>query len=245
MCRVFCGNCGCLLVPEESAAARTPCPDCSSTSRLFDERGHEQRVRWFDYAMATTLRDEQPIGFTESERPDITRSATLEPDGTVVLDLRGQAPQNEQDSRIVCETLLRALDAKGADLTLLGPGKADEDWVILDRGKRVGIQVVRAIVDTSFWARLARSGDVSHVCLTVGDAAESLQSAIQYKATTIPPRQRPSLILALDAFRLPALALGPVVAEFRTKLSAWTRSLGFRAVYVVGPDCAFVARLDE
>jgi len=239
---VFCANCGCLLVGEEFGIPGTPCPKCGSTTRRFDLYC-EDGVVLSDHGMATTLRQGQPVGLTETERPDLTRFASLEPDGTIVLDLRGFAPRNEQDSDAVCAMLVAALNDKGGNLTLLGRGQADEDCVITDGERRLGIQVVRALTDPTSWARLARTGDVSlHV--TVADAVRALKAAIEHKAAAIPPSQRPSLILALDSFRLPALALGPVVAEFRTNLSAWTRALGFRAVFVVGPESNFVARLD-
>ena len=159
---------------------RIPCPKCGAMSRLFNEY-FQGSVKASGHLMATGLRGNQPFAFTESERPDLTRLASLEPDETIRLGLRGVAPRNEQDSYTVCETLVAALNAKGSNLTLLGRGQGDEDCVVKEQGVQVGIQVVRAITDPGFWTRLARSGEVSLLHLTAADAATALKAAIEHK----------------------------------------------------------------
>jgi len=57
--------------------------------------------------------------------------------------------------------------------------------------------------------------------------------------------QRPKLILLLDAYRLPALALGSVTDQFKKEQAIWLQSLDFYSVYIVGPTTTFVSRLDE
>ena len=221
------------------------CPNCGSSERKIDE-ATQLGVRLSDHAMITKLTDGQPVGFSESERQDVARGANYESDGTIVLDLRGKPPQNEQDTGFVCKMVVDALNAAGRNIALMGTGQADDDYVISDEGKMEGIQVVRALTDRSFWARLARTRQVSQLRITVEDALEALKAAIEHKTApgAIPPSQRPSLTLALDASRLPALALGPVVTKFREELGEWTRSLGFKAVFIVGPESNFVERLD-
>ena len=196
------------------------------------------------HVAATGLRDGKPFAFSESERAVLTRYASLEADGSIVLDLKGIAPRNEQDSDEVGAILVSALSAAGPPILLVGRGEQDDDLVLEESNSRIGVQVVRAMTDPGFWRDLSRTGSVSRITLTPALAADALRTAITHKAS-IPSAQRPRLILALDALRIPALALAAVVEEFRSTHGAWCQQLGFRAIYVVGPDPSFVARLDS
>ena len=108
----------------------------------------------------------------------------------------------------------------------------------------MGVQVVRALTERRFWKELDRSGEMSEIVMTISEAVSALRTAIEHK-TKIPPQQRPDLILLLDAYRLPAFALGLVTDQFKREQAIWTQSLGFHAVYIVGPTATFVSRLDE
>jgi hypothetical protein len=123
------------------------------------------------------------------------------------LRLLGLAPRNEQDSDIVCKTLVFALTAFGEHVELKGRGEQDEDFILSVNGDRVGVQVVRALTEPRFWTQLARKGEVDELNLTVAEAVAALRAAIEHK-TVIPPTQRSHLILHLDAYRLPAFVLG-------------------------------------
>jgi hypothetical protein len=201
-----------------------------------------------DHAMGVGLREGRPFAFTESERTRLTRYASLQPDGTIVLDLKGLAPRGEEDSEEVCHILLQALlKDEGREITLLGSGDRDDDFLIEEKGNRYGVQVVRAMTDRRFWQSLAHDKAIVRVSLTPERATEALKRAIEHKAVgrdAIPLAQRRNLVLALDAFRVPALALGVVTEEFRSEWGDWGKELGFLAIYVVGPDVTFVARLD-
>lgn len=233
-----CADCGCAL-PDDTP--RQPCPDCGSTARKVSLT-MTGGLSFSGHLTAVGFRADQAFAFSESERPEFTRYAHLEPDGTVLLDLKGLAPRNEQDSKIVCETLASAMTLGGVQAKLLGRGEADEDWVLSIDGERIGVQVVRALSDVSFWRNLARTGGVGPMRLGVSEATAALRAAIEHK-TGIPPRQRGGLILVLDAFRVPAVSLGVVAEEFARTHGHWAEQLGLRAIYVVGPSTAFVRRL--
>jgi hypothetical protein len=202
----------------------------------------ESSIKPSGHLMATHIRDEQPIGFTESERPELTRYTSLEPNGNIRLNLRGLAPRNEQDSDLVCATLIAVLKTEGSQVRLEGPGEQDEDFILVIDNIQIGVQVVRALTDPQFWKALAHTGEVGELQLSISDTASALKMAIEHK-TLIPPRQRDRLILALDAYRVPALGLGPVTSQFRKVYGDWAQSLGFHAIYVVGPLENFVSRL--
>lgn len=218
-----------------------PCPGCGSTDRELS-RTVIDGIGVSDHLTAVGIRAGRAFAFSESEGKEFTRYAHLELDGTVLLDLKGLAPRNEQDSALVCGTLVEVLNADGAEAKVLGPGEADEDSVLSINGERVGVQVVRALSDPHFWRRLATQGEVGRVRLDVSAARNALRAAIEHKSG-IPPGQRATLILLLDAYRVPAVALGVVAEEFVQVNGRWAEQLGFRAIYVVGPSTAFVHRL--
>jgi len=242
MDQVICAGCGQVLEATQEETPRIPCANCGATSRQYNKH-LESRVVASDHAMGTGLREGRPFAFTESERAHMTRYASLEPDGTIILDLRGLSPRNEEDTAEVCRILVRALSAPNRPIEIIGPGRQDVDVILEDAGERYGVQVVRAMTNSDFWKGLAKTGRISRLPLTVSVAVEALKKAVEHKGT-IPQEQRSSLVLALDALRIPALALGVVVDEFRVSWGDWARSLGFRGVFVVGPDPSFVARLD-
>jgi len=192
---------------------------------------------------AGAFRDGIPIAFTESERAALTRYGGLEEDGTIKLSLRGLPPRNEEDSDEVCKILTEALRAIGRGAEYLGSGIQEDDGVVVLDGIRLGIQVVSALISPEFWQGLARTQDSGDIRLTAAQGVAALKGAIELK-TTIPPAQRGRLVLALDAHRLPALALGAVTQAFIEAQDKWARSLGFHSIYVVGPNPGFVTRLD-
>ncbi len=193
MDQVYCGNCKQPLTAESEGAPRQPCPYCGSTKWMF-KKHFEGSINSSGYLMGEGLRDNQPVGFVESERPDLTRHATITPDGKVLLNLRGLSPRNEQDSCVVCKILINVLNAGGLRVELEGCGKQDEDFVLVINGARMGVQVVRALTEPRFWKELARSGNMSDMVMTISEAVSALRTAIEHK-TKIPPQQRPELIL--------------------------------------------------
>jgi hypothetical protein len=243
MNEIYCNNCGEPLSSEPEGSSRQPCPICGSTNRKFTQNKNGA-MKPSGHVMGAHVRNEQTIGFAEGEQSDLTRCASLEADGRVLLNLRGLAPRNEQDSDEVCAILVAALNTEGLQVTSKGRGEQDEDHILVIDGVQVGVQVVRALTEPQFWKKLAHSGEVRELRLSPSDAASALKLAIEHK-TSIPAAQRSQLILVLDAYRLPALAIGPVASQFQKAYGAWAQSLGFRAVYVAGPIEIVVSRLDK
>jgi hypothetical protein len=90
-------------------------------SRKFTKH-MEGSIKPSGHVMAAHLRDEQSIGFTESEKPELTRYASIDPNGWIRLNLRGLAPRNEQDSDLVCTTLVAVISAGGSQVQSKGRG---------------------------------------------------------------------------------------------------------------------------
>jgi hypothetical protein len=197
--------------------------------------------------MAAGVRDGQPIGFTESELQHLTRYAALQEDGTILLSLSGIPPRGEDDSEDVVRILLDRFRSNGELWELRGHGTGDDDLLVTRISPPaigLSVQVVRALAYQEFWEDLARQKRISGMKLSIPETSTVLRASIEHKSQ-IPPAHRSQMILALDAYRLPALALGVVADRFRRAEGSWAATLGFYAIYVVGPTEIFVHRLDE
>lgn len=243
MDEVLCGRCKQHLSFKQTDSRRQPCPYCGATNRIFN-KGVGGTLNLSGDLTGIALRNNRPIGFVESGTPNLTRHTTFTPDRNIILNLRGLSPKNEDDSDLVCQLLVTAFNENESKAVLSGKGKQDEDCILEINGIRRGVQVVRALTDSGFWKDFARRGEVNNLQLTIADATSALRTAIEHK-TSIPEQQRSDLILLLDAYRLPALALGPVIDQFKNEQIDWARGLGFYAIYIVGPTAKFVSRLDK
>jgi hypothetical protein len=134
----------------------------------------------------------------------------------------------------------------GAEWEEPSEGDGDEDCVSASRsgGHFLRVQVVRAVADRDFWRGLAHQEEFSEKVIAEA-AAGRLKEAIEHKTgpAGIPPNGRPALVLALDAGRVPALAFEEVATRFKDLYGGWTTSLGFKQVWVVGPDARLIHRL--
>ena len=243
---VRCGDCQREL-SEPNAHDRPSCPYCGSRRRHFSVSVSET-LRLHDHFSAVQSRADEVIGFFESKGQKFTRSASLEPDGTIEVRLEGLPPQNEQDGEVVLQVLLAHMEDKGERWFRSGDGSRDDDFLIQweDQALHKGVQVVRAMTDPLFWRTLL-GGDSLVRRLTMREAATAVIEAIGHKARPdrIPPGHRERLILVLDALRVPGLALTRVAMEVRALLSVAPFHLGFFRVYLVGPGSQFVHRLDS
>ena len=242
---VTCPKCGAILPPVGPAEGRIPCPSCGFLPALAIHA--DETIGLSGHVMAAGVRDGQPIGFTESELQHLTRYAALQEDGTILLNLSGIPPRGEDESEDVVRILLDRFHSKGEIWKLGGRGIGDDDLLVTRISPpsiHLSVQVVRALTFKAFWENLARKNRISGMKLSIPDASSALRASIEHKGQ-IPPGHRSQMILALDAYRLPALALGAVADHFRRAEGSWAATLGFYAIYVVGPTEIFVHRLDE
>ena len=75
------------------------------------------------------------------------------------------------------------------------------------------------------------------------EAAEIIRAAIR-KKERIPLARRGDLVLALDATVTPDLIHSEVVSAVQSSFASEIHKLGFRGVYLVGPEPQHVHRLD-
>jgi hypothetical protein len=222
-----------------------PCPNCGSQEREIEDCDSGTQTEG-DHLEAVLLRAGLPIAFDESRRSTFTRFGTITSDNSILLNLWGEPPRNEDDSSEVTGAFLDYLRNEGRSASAQTTGTGDTDYTFILDGNSAHVQVVRAMTDPQFWRTLFADKEITAFKLSYSEAAFAIRQAIFHKTrpVAIPLYHRHTLFLLLDAFRLPALAFGPVIAAFRETHGAWAKDLGFRSIYVVGPDARFVQRLD-
>ena len=248
MGNVFCNNCGRRLddIIGSVESKRIPCPDCNSISRRFDEKC-ETKIGLTTSASMQHKRDDKTIGYSESGRKS-GLSADQSDTGDVSYTVTGKSPQGEEDTLQVCRILVETLNKKGASWNSPTAGEGVVDCQAMDKhlnDKILLVQVVHANIDSNFWKSLNREGKI----IKTGkpeELADQLTQAIDSKANNrkIPLASRKGLILALDATKLPAHGFDAVIEAFHTKWGAWSRTLGFDGIWLVGPSSTLTWRLD-
>jgi hypothetical protein len=159
---------------------------------------------------------------------------------------QGEPPHGERDSIKVCSILIERLNNDGASwgtprkLEGLEKGVDGVAHDVRDPSKVLRIQVTHALARTKYWAELARSKQLGvQRTGSEEDLASDLFAAIQRK------KDHPKdVVLALNAIFTPGHAFVPVVAVFRSRYLRAVQSLGFEAIWIVGPTERYTAQLD-
>ena len=178
---------------------------------------------------------------TESVRvvnEDLSTADDLHSDGTIEFSMNGRAPQNEEDSIKVGQTLVERMNREGSNWGSVR--KTDKPWVDCeaskagDEKKILEIQVTRVMPESKF----KELGSSKHVNGEPGtdELGDDLYRVIKAKPAT------KEIILALDAVRTPRYAFSAVVDSFRRRYEA--ESSGFKEIWVVGPSANLTVRLD-
>jgi hypothetical protein len=216
-----------------------PCLKCGSVRRTFlqynsGEVKAEGTVEWLRRG-----EQQQVLGYGDTGRHGTVRHGNLEQYDTVSLLIEGRPPRNEEDTGRVLATLAAAMSSAAERFASSVSGDQDVDGRVTSASRGLDVQVVRALSQMQFWRKLASVLRVSQR-ITPGEAADFLKHAIAHKSAQLPARQRKQLVLALDADRLPALALEPVALEFRRVHGGWCAA----QEWLVGPDPALTWLLD-
>ena len=231
--------------PDLPCAERTPCPDCGSISRSFDESLHNGTNMNAQFS-ALHKRKDKIIGYRESARQGRSANADQGDDGALSYSINGSSPQGEEDTLSACKILVNTLNNAGGNWNQPSIGEGVVDCQTIDRQyneRKLYIQVVRANVDAELWKTLNLEGKVERKDNSTA-LAEQIKSAVEAKAQKISKENRRGLVLALDAARLPAMGFDAVVEDFRSKWSPWASALGFDSVWLVGPDESLTWQLD-
>lgn len=204
-------------------------------------------IHYSDHVGATVRKNGEVVGYTESARDGTSASSDTASDGAVSRSVLGRSPQNEDRVLLTARILVQRLNSEGAaweQPELYHEQSSDIDATAVDdtSGDKLTIQVVRADPDTQFWGELGPTGSAERIH-RLDDAIEIIRAAIE-KKLSVPHRQRADLVLALDATLTPDLIHSAVVSAARAALAPELGPLGFRAIYLVGPEQQHVHRLD-
>jgi hypothetical protein len=246
MGRWFCSRWGSEIQtrPPTEQVPTTSCPVCGHES--WTERVEGDVLVYDEQAAVLQRREGRSMAFSESARPNgVAVSAELT-GGAVEFQARGPAPKNEDDTLSTCDRLVAKLRADGEDWAEPEEGSEEVDCQCTAAQGGHGylkIQVVRATVDSAIWRELSLKKELAR-SIDKAQAISDLHAAIAKKAEKIPPAQRRTLVLALDANRLPGHAFDDVIDGFTAEHGAWLRRLGFSRTFVVGPTVALVRQLD-
>ncbi len=191
-----------------------------------------------------------PFAFAESRRPDgRAASASRSAEGQFSFSASGSSPQGEEQSLLACKLLVDRFNSLGGDWD--APSSLDGNLVDCqakhrsDPGRVLQVQVVRAIMDQGFWRTLNTQGATQQSDVEASALASALEKTIKTKATRIATSALAGLTLVLDATLVPVVAFDHVIEEFLRQHGVWAGSLGFEAVWVVGPLPDLVHRLDR
>jgi hypothetical protein len=154
----------------------------------------------------------------------------------------GRPAQNEQDVLQACRSLRAALSRNGEvwGPFSLWPTQADDVDAIAEDGAGAVLRVQMTQVERAAWNRLARDHQVT-LQRSDQELAADIRAALESKL--ILPAQRSNLLLALDAIRSPGYVHSAVVAAFVTNHGEWAASLGYRAIWLVGPTAELTRQL--
>jgi len=237
---VKCTDCE---APYPEGQIEPPCPKCDSRRRTYCITLQANITPSGTVEGLRSDKEGQVLGYFDTGRHGTIRHGNVEFDETISLQIDGRSPQNEEDTERVCQTLAMALSNAGRPLTAVATGDRDVDGELNGASETLSVQVVRALSAAGFWRDLAAKAHISQR-LSLAETAELLKKAIELKTGKLPPAQRGKLVLALDADRIPALALQPVAEGFRALYGRWSSELGFSEVWLVGPDPRLTWRLD-
>lgn len=157
-------------------------------------------------------------------------------DGTASYKITGSSRQNEEGVVEVCTILADRLRANGLPAGEARRASGVErgiDCEIPCGNKTLQVQVTRPAT-SDVWKALARFGKAKRD-LGTSAAVSDLLDLVQRKARKTAPRDRPSIILAIDATETVVHAMDGVVGSYRRKHADETQAFRFAEVWVVGP----------
>jgi predicted nucleic acid-binding Zn-ribbon protein len=251
--RAWCRACG-YEYPDPDALAATPgdersgCPNCGSTGADYAEELDATA------SSAASLTAHKPPGSSgESIRhmrggsDPRNADADLDPGSREVRDrIEGRASTKEAVELRTALTLVQHLNSLGAtwgspelhDGQEKGGREEGVDAFALDGDKKLNVQ--HTTPERAAWAELAKQPEFTRSELE-SEAVEALKTAIAKKLRFA---NRHEIVLALDATDSPRYALNGVVEAFRSTHGAWAKSIGYEAIWLVGPEASLVYRLD-
>jgi hypothetical protein len=239
-------ECGQRLTRTES---RETCPTCGIEHLALTANDSASLTLCVDVAVAK-FQGGKAVGIRMSGDSGREISADTQSGAATVTSIRARRRTNEANVPEVARIFRDHLNSTGwtwqdPEICSNLPSREERgvDFILQDSTSRMDCQVVRPPCKRDQqWQRTDpdKAIDTKHESNT---AAEDIKSAIGLKERKIPPAQRGSITLVIDSIETPALLLGHAPSEFLRVHGGWAESLGFAAIWLVGPTCSLTIQL--
>jgi hypothetical protein len=233
-------TCGAELTPSEGI-----CRECGR--KHFVLRAEPGQIQYTGYPPAIVIDGKDPeTGETHIRvnSPDATSEARVSPTGEIRLQVEG-AEAGRKSELWTIKTLRQALRSSGiAASKLEAADSRGEDAVFRVENVDYVVQVATTPSVPEFWREASTSSARTEVGRQKG--VEWLRQTIENKAAVIPPSQRATTILAVDARHAGVLAADPLVAaSYCSQFNSPACEYGFASVWIVGPTTKHCVRLGD
>jgi hypothetical protein len=225
-----CQHCGTLLEQPERA-----CPSCGKAQGIT-VTPKPARMEFRGYAPTIVIHGrEQSSGdtVTRVEAPGASSRSRINARGDISISLTGVEGVGRPGEARVAKVLCAHLKAQGNDAEIRpGQDNRGEDR-ILEAGTSFTLQVVTVPDKSDFWQSASTSSASTSVPLA--QATQWLEDSIQKKVKRTPEKNRPEMILALDANHSASLAELGVVNAYLKEFGDPVTRFRLAEVWVVGP----------
>ncbi len=238
---VNCSNCG---HSSDDWKEEQPCPQCGARAL---------KIAISDAVSLTTefTAEGKAGGETTAVRHEASaRSVSVDlikETSRIVGSIRAPKRLGEIGTREVCERLLQRLNqdagiARWQRCECVDNEDSEKDCIAhsVDGSALLKIQVTRGVpASTGVWK--PRGGAVeADYDFSLEEACEHIKAAIQGKADHYPPKEKESLLLAVDMLETPGHALKEIIRRLDAR---WTASRGFGEIWLVGLAPSLCVRL--
>lgn len=244
----WCGDCGHEYEDGPALAAAPPaerpaCPNCGSRRYTFSITLHatvSQSASMAAYKSPTT--SGEAVRVSRGGDDSRVAGAGFSPTGDLSDHIEGRASPKGSSELRAATILVEHLNSRGATWAppnLYRGREIGVDAVAEDGSERLQIQVTTP--ERTAWGPLANTSRLERSEPDVKTAVEAIRLAIDGKTLF---SELGEIVLALDATDSTQYALQTVVDAFRAQHSVWAKTIGYKAIWIVGPVKELVHQLD-
>ena len=174
--------------------------------------------------------------------PMVRSESRLAPDGLLSVTVQGGGSIGRQGEARAMDVLSQRLRDEGHSVTTLpAADHKGEDGVVVVDEARFTVQLVTTPQAPEFWREAHLGSAMTQV--QISQATDWLRNSIDDKASTTPPQQRPTTILAIDARHVGVLGSPAVVTHYTSRFPEPSLEFRFASVWIVGPLAEHCARI--
>lgn len=237
-----CSTCGHVFEQAE-----VQCPECGLSGGIT-LTPDPARVRLEAHPASVILSGSDPetgdISIDVRDPLGMRSEARLTTGGRITLVVTGAEGVGRSGERRAVHTLREHLQGQGRGVGVVlreGIDARGEDRILEAEGDDFVVQVTTVPQARDFW----RDADTSsaRTDVSVPHGGSWLRDAIEAKASRIPPGQRASILLLIDARHAGILTAEQVTTEYLVQHPDPVKEFGFASVWVVGPTAGHCTKL--